>query len=90
MFCAHDVGVKNTGSRSERVNSRIDTQLGDRARKVGGGVKVSKGSGRRRIGVVICRNVDGLNGGDGAPLGGSNALLQIAHLGCQIRLIADR
>ncbi len=42
----------------------------------------------RRIGVVVGGHVDGLHRGDGAGLGRADALLQLAHVGAQRRLVA--
>ena len=49
-----------------------------------------KGRGWRRVGVVIGGDEDRLQRGDGALLGRGDPLLQVAHLGCQGRLVADR
>ena len=46
--------------------------------------------GRRRVGQVVGRHVDGLHRGDRALLRGGDALLQRAHVGGERRLIADR
>ena len=45
---------------------------------------------RRRIGQVVGRHVDRLHRGDRALLGGGDALLQVAHVGRERRLIAHR
>ena len=47
-----------------------------------------EGRGRRGIGVVVGGHVDGLHGGDGALLGGGDALLQFAHFGGQVGLVS--
>ena len=60
----------------------------DGAREVGGRVQVREGGGRRRVGVVVGGHVDGLHRGDGALLGGGDALLQLAHFGGQVGLVA--
>ncbi len=52
-------------------------------------VEVGEGVGGRRVGVVVGRNVDRLDRGDGAALGRGDALLQLAHLGGERRLVAD-
>jgi hypothetical protein len=41
------------------------------------------------IGQIVGGHVDGLHRSDGALFGGSDALLQLAHLGGQVRLVAD-
>ncbi len=48
-----------------------------------------KRRGRRRVGQVVCRDVDSLDGGNGTRLGRGNALLEVAHLGCQRGLVTD-
>jgi peptide chain release factor 1 len=45
--------------------------------------------GRGRVGEVVGGDVDGLDRRNRALLGGGNALLQLAHLGCQRGLVAD-
>ncbi len=63
---------------------------GDVAAEHGGRVQVGEGGGRRRVGQVVGGHVDGLHRGDRALVGRGDALLQIAHLGGQGRLIAHR
>jgi hypothetical protein len=65
----------------ERIHGRIDAQLGEGTLKHDGGVKVGEGVGRSRVGQVIRRHVNGLEGGDGTLLGGGDALLHGAHFG---------
>ena len=50
---------------------------------------MGEGVGGRRVGVVVGRHVDRLNRGHRAALGRGDALLQLAHLGRERRLIAD-
>ena len=50
---------------------------------------MGEGGGRRRVGEVVGRHVDGLHRGDRALLRGGDALLQLAHLGGEGRLVAD-
>ena len=45
--------------------------------------------GGSRVGQVVCGDVDGLDRGDGALGGGGDALLEVAHLGCQSGLVAN-
>ena len=54
-----------------------------------GGVEVGEGGGRGRVGEVVGGHVDGLHRGDGALVGGGDALLQLAHLGGERGLVAD-
>ena len=53
----------------------------------GGRVQMGEGGGRSRVGQVVRRHINGLNGGDGALVRGGNALLQRAHFGGQGGLI---
>src|SRR5690606_25614077 len=46
-----------------------------------------EGRSRRRVGQVVSRNVNGLNGRNGTRLGGGNTLLQLTHFLSQRRLI---
>ncbi len=73
----------------ERIDGRVDAELGDLAREHRGRVEVGEGGGRRRVGEVVGRHVDGLHRGDRALVGRGDALLQLAHLGRQGRLVAD-
>ena len=81
-------GIENARGGSQRIDGRIDAQLGDGAREVGGGVQVGEGGRRGRVGVVVGGHVDGLHRGDGALLGRGDALLQLAHFGGQVGLVA--
>ena len=76
--------------RGQRVDRRVDAELDDLARQHGGGVEVGEGGGRRRVGEVVGGHVDRLHRGDRAALGRGDALLQLAHLGGQVGLVADR
>ena len=74
----------------QRIHRRVDAQRGDVARQHGGRVQVGERGGGRRVGQVVGRHVDRLHRGDRALVGGGDALLQLAHLGGQRRLIAHR
>ena len=71
------------------IDGGVDAELRDLAREVRGGVEVGEGRGGRRVGVVVGGHVDRLHRGDRALLGGGDALLQLAHLRLQRRLVAD-
>ena len=60
----------------------------DLARQLGRGIEVGERRERRRVGVVVGGDVHGLQRGDRLPLGGGDALLQLAHLVGQRRLVA--
>ena len=53
------------------------------------GVEVGEHRGRRRVGEVVRRDVDGLHRGDRALAGRRDPLLQLAHLRLERRLVAD-
>src|SRR3546814_7591397 len=53
MFLAHGARLKHAAGGIERIDSRIDTQFRDRARKHGGCVQVGERRGRRRVGQVV-------------------------------------
>src|SRR4051794_38910995 len=72
--------VEDPGRRGQRVHGRVDAQRGDVTRELGGGVEVRERRGRRGVGVVVGRHVDGLHRGDRVATGRGDALLQHAHL----------
>ena len=67
----------------------INSDFGQRTRKHGGRVEVSKGGRRRRIGQVVGGHVNRLHRGDRTLLGRRDALLQFAHFRRQVRLVTD-
>ena len=67
----------------------IDAQLGDLARENGRRVEVGERGGRRGIGEIVGGNVDRLHRSDRALLRRGDALLQLAHLRRQVRLVTD-
>src|SRR5690554_768334 len=90
VLLADDQRVELTRGGVQRIDGRIDTQLGDGARQYHGGVQVREGGRRRRVGQVIRGHVDSLHGGDRAGLGGGDALLEHTHLLGQGRLVTHR
>ena len=82
-------GIENARGRSQRIDGRVDADGGDIARKVRSGVEVRERRRRSGIGVIVGGHVDGLHRRDGSVLGGSDALLQLAHLGGEVRLVSD-
>lgn len=64
VFLVNNAGVQHTGLGVKGVNSRVDTQLSDGTRQDSGGVQVGEGGGRGRIGQIVGRDVNGLNGSD--------------------------
>ena len=90
MILTDDARIENARRRSEWIDCRINSQLDDLARQRCDGVQVRKCGRWRRIGIVVGRHIDGLDRSDRSGLGGSDALLHLAHFRCQIRLITDR
>src|SRR5262245_6595399 len=84
----NDQRRKHARSGVEWVDGWIDALLGNAARQYRGGVEMGEGGGRRRIGQIVGRHIDGLDRGDRALLRRGNALLQSAHVGGERRLIA--
>ena len=90
VLVADDAGVEDAREAGQRVHRRVKPLLGDGALQGDDGVQVAEGGDDARVGVVVGGHVDGLEGGDGAPLGGGDALLQLAHVGGQGGLVAHR
>jgi len=89
VLLTDDTRVKHTRLGVERVDGRVDTQLGDTTRQHGGGVQVGESGGRGRVRQVISGHVDGLHGGDGTLLGGGDTLLHTTHVDGQGGLVTD-
>src|SRR5690606_13222957 len=87
VLLADDQRVELAAGGVERVDGGVDTQLGDVTRQYHGSVKVREGGGRRGVGQVVRGYVYGLDRGDRTGLGRGDALLQLAHLFCQGRLV---
>ena len=85
----YDTRVKHTGLGVERVDSRVDTKLGNGTRQHSGGVQVSEGGSGSRIRQIIGGHVDGLHGRDGTLLGGRDTLLPISQNTRQILVPAS-
>ncbi len=75
MFLTHNSRVKNTAGRGQRIYGRVNAQLGNGTFQRDGGIEVSKGRHRSRIGIVVGRHVNGLHAGDRAAPGGGDPLL---------------
>ncbi len=89
MFLADDARIKNAREAGQRIDGGIDAAFHDLAAQVSGGVQVREGRGRSGIGVVVGRHVNRLHRSDRAVLRGSDALLQLADFGVEVRLITD-
>ena len=89
VLLADDVGLEDRRRRVQRVDGRVDALLGDRSRQRRRRVEVGEHRRGRRVGEVVGGHVDGLHRGDRALARRGDALLQLAHLGLQRRLVAD-
>ena len=89
MLLAYDRRVESVGRGRQRVDSRIQAELSDGTRKNGRCIQVGERRCRSRVGQVVCGDVNSLDGGDGTGLGRGNALLEVAHLGCQRGLVTN-
>jgi peptide chain release factor 1 len=90
VLVADDAGIEDARGGGQRIDRRVDAQLDDRPRQVGRRVQVREGGRRRRVGVVVGGHINRLHRGDRPLLGRRDPLLQLAHLGEQRRLVADR
>ena len=90
VLLADDVRVEDARRRGQRIDRRVDAELGDVALQADRRVEVGERRGRRRVRVVVGRHEDRLERGDRALLGGRDPLLEAGHLGRQVRLVADR
>ena len=87
MLGSDDFRRERFGSRSKRVNGGEESLLSERALKNHGGIKVSEGVRGSGVSKVVRRNVNGLDGGDGALIGGGDALLKNGHFLGKGRLV---
>ena len=90
MALADDLWRQDRRRRRQRVDGRVDAQRGDLTAQLGGGVEEGERGERRRVGVVVGGHVHGLQRGDRAATGRRDALLQLAHLVGERRLVAHR
>ena len=81
MCFSNDVGSKYPGCRIKRINSRIDTELGDLTAQNRGGIEVGKCCRGSGVGKVIGRYIYCLNRCDGTVTRRCNTLLHYSHLG---------
>ena len=89
MFLADDFRRERAGARSQRIDRRIDAQLGDGTLQHDGRVQVRERGGRRRVGQVVRRHVHRLERSDRTLLGRGDAFLQVAHFRGERRLVTD-
>jgi hypothetical protein len=89
VLLADNIDIQKSRLGIKRVDSGVDTQLGNTSGQDGGGVKMGEGGGGSRISQIIGGHVDGLDGSDGTLLGGGNSLLEGTHIGGQSGLVTD-
>merc|ERR1719460_87163 len=89
VLVTDDVSGKHARGGVERVDSGVDTELGNLTGQHSGSVQVCEGGGWSRVGKVVSRHVDGLHGGNGTGFGRGNALLEGAKVSGQGRLVTD-
>lgn len=89
VLLSDNIDIQKSRLGIKRVDSGVDTKLGNRSGQHSGGVKMGEGGSRGRIGQIIGRHVDGLDGSDGTLLGGGNSLLEGTHIGGQSGLVTD-
>src|SRR5713101_626636 len=90
VLLADDVGREESREGVQRIDRRVDAALDDRAGEAHGSAQVGKCGRDRRVRVVVRGHEDRLHRGDRALLGGGDALFEVAHLGGQRGLVADR
>src|SRR5690606_3441784 len=79
VLLAHDFRRERLGGGGERVHGGEERLFREGALKNDRRVKVGEGVRRGRVGQVVRWNVNGLDGGDGALVGGGDPLLQAGH-----------
>ena len=84
---ADDLGRQDVRRRRERVDGRVDAERRDLPGELGGRVEVGERRERRGVGVVVGGHVDGLQRRDRTTLGRGDALLELAHLVGERRLV---
>ena len=90
VLVGDDSRLERARERRERVHRRVDPHLHDRPLEHHRRVEVRERVRRRGVGVVVRRDEDRLDRRDRAGLRRGDALLQLAHLGRERRLVADR
>eukprot|EP00967_Tisochrysis_lutea_P158177 scaffold322628_cov30-Tisochrysis_lutea.AAC.2 len=89
VLLANNARVQDARGRVERVDSWVDSLLGNATREYSGGIQVRESGGGGRVSQVIGRHVNGLNRGDGALASGGDALLESTHVSSEGRLVTD-
>ena len=89
VLLADDERIEDSRERGERVDGRVEALLDERALERDHGVEVAEGRDDAGVGVVVGGDVDRLEAGDRAALGGRDALFEVAHVGGERGLVAD-
>jgi hypothetical protein len=89
VLLTDDTGVEHTRLGIQRIDSGVDTQLGDTTGQDSGGVQMGEGGGGSRISQIISGDVDSLDRGNGTLLGGGNTLLHTTHVDGEGGLVTD-
>jgi hypothetical protein len=89
VLVTKDTGVEDTGLGVKRVDSGVDTQLGDTTGQDSGGVQMGESGGGRRISQIVSGHVDGLDGGNGSLGGSGNTFLHDTHVYSESGLVTD-
>ena len=89
VLLADDLRRERARGGGQRIDRRVDPELGDRPFEDDRRVEMREGGGWRRIGQVVGRHVHRLERRDRSFLRRRDPLLQQAHFGGQRRLVAD-
>src|SRR3984885_3100306 len=89
MLLPDDARIENARITGQWINGRINAAFDDLTAEVRRRVQVSERRGWRRVGVVVGRHVNRLHRRDRTRLRGSDALLEFADFGVEVRLITD-
>src|SRR5947209_2700011 len=90
MLLSDDARIEDAGSRGQRIDRWVDAFRHDRALKRKGRVQMREYRGGRRVRIVVCWHVDGLERRDGTLVRGRDPLFELAHVGTERRLISNR
>jgi GNAT superfamily N-acetyltransferase len=90
VLFAEDLGGEDAARRVERIDRRVDPDLGELAAEHRRRVEVRERRRGRGVGEVVGRHVDRLHRRDRSLRRRGDALLEHAHLGAERRLVADR
>ena len=87
MVLPHDLGIQDPAGGAQGIHRWIDAHFGNLTGQHRCGVQMGEDGGGGRVGQIVRGDVDGLNRGDGALLGGGDPLLKLSQFGGQSGLI---